>query len=59
LELICRRQNVQALTVGALSGDEALEVIAVSWIWNSNEMKNIARSYSYRFKIKILKGRFV
>jgi len=43
LELIFRRQNVQALTVGALSGDEALEVIAVSWIRNSNKMKNIER----------------
>jgi hypothetical protein len=47
LELIFRRQNVQALTVGALSGDEALEVIAVSWIWNSNEMKNIKRRSNF------------
>jgi hypothetical protein len=44
LELIYRRKNVQALTVGALSGYEALEVIAVSWIWNSNDMKIIERS---------------
>jgi hypothetical protein len=51
LELIFRRKNVQALTVGALSGDEALEVIAVSWMYNSNEMKNIALSYSYKFKL--------
>jgi hypothetical protein len=36
LELIYRRKNLQALAVGALSRDEALEVIAVSWIYNSN-----------------------
>jgi hypothetical protein len=48
LELICRRKNVQAPTVPALSGDEALEVIAVSWICNSNEMKNIERSLRKR-----------
>jgi hypothetical protein len=47
LELIFRRKNVQALTVGALSGDEALEVIAVSWIWNSNEIKNIERCSNF------------
>jgi hypothetical protein len=38
LELIFRRQNVQALTVGALSRDETLEVIAVSWIQKPNEI---------------------
>jgi hypothetical protein len=47
LELIFRRKNVQALTVGALSGDEAFEVIAVSWIWNSNDMKIIERGLSF------------
>jgi hypothetical protein len=39
------------LTVGALSGDEALEVIAVSWIYYWKEMKNIERSYIFILKI--------
>jgi hypothetical protein len=39
LELISGRKNVQSLTVGALAGDETLEVVAVSQIWKISQKK--------------------
>ena len=51
LKLILGCQNIQMLTIGALPGDETLEIVAVSRIWKADKKKCNCKKRNHHLQI--------